>query len=86
MAVAERAVMSPRITFRGNLRNTRHGWLRLTPAYSVELVRELVKARTRPDLPVLDPFCGTGTTLTAVLSRRTSKKELYEYLVTAERD
>jgi hypothetical protein len=65
MAVAERAVMSPRITFRGNLRNTRYGWLRLTPAYSVELVRELVQARSRPDLPVLDPFCGTGTTLTA---------------------
>jgi hypothetical protein len=65
MVVAERAVMSPRITFRGNLRNTRYGWLRLTPAYSVELVRELVQARSRPDLPVLDPFCGTGTTLTA---------------------
>jgi hypothetical protein len=65
MAVAERAVMSPRITFRGNLRHTRYGWLRLTPAYSVELVRELVQARSRPDLPVLDPFCGTATTLTA---------------------
>jgi hypothetical protein len=65
MAVAERAALSPGITFRGNLRSTRHGWLRLTPAYSVELVRELVTARSRPDLPVLDPFCGTGTTLTA---------------------
>ncbi len=57
--------MSPGITYRGNLRSTRHGWLRLTPAYSVELVRELIAARSRPDLPVLDPFCGTGTTLTA---------------------
>jgi hypothetical protein len=57
--------LSPGITFRGNLRSTRHGWLRLTPAYSVQLVRELVAARSRPDLPVLDPFCGTGTTLTA---------------------
>jgi SAM-dependent methyltransferase len=64
MVTAERAVLSPRITYRGNLRSTRHGWLRLTPAYSVELVRELVLARSRPDLPVLDPFCGTGTTLT----------------------
>jgi DNA methylase len=64
-AVAERAVMSPGITFRGNLRTTRHGWLRLTPAYSVELVRELITTRSWPDLPVLDPFCGTGTTLTA---------------------
>jgi len=64
MTTAERAVLSPRITYRGNLRSTRHGWLRLTPAYSVELVRELVVKRSRPDLPVLDPFCGTGTTLT----------------------
>src|SRR5437016_624290 len=63
--VAERAALSPGITFRGNLRSTRHGWLRLTPAYSVHLVRELIKARSRPDLPILDPFCGTGTTLTA---------------------
>jgi hypothetical protein len=62
---AARALLSPKITFRGNLRSSRHGWLRLTPAYSVELVRELVEARSRPDLPVLDPFCGTGTTLTA---------------------
>jgi hypothetical protein len=57
--------LSPGITFRGNLRSTRHGWLRLTPAYSVQLVRELITQRSRPDLPVLDPFCGTGTTLTA---------------------
>lgn len=54
-----------RFTFRGNLRATRHGWLRLTPAYSVHLVRELVLGRGRPDLPVLDPFSGTGTTLLA---------------------
>jgi hypothetical protein len=52
-----------RFTFRGNLRDTRHGWLRLTPAYSLHLVRELTAQRSRPDLPVLDPFCGTGTTL-----------------------
>jgi hypothetical protein len=65
MASQKRELLSPRITFRGNLRSTRHGWLRLTPAYSVELVRELVAARSLPDLPVLDPFCGTGTTLTA---------------------
>jgi DNA methylase len=61
----ERALLSPAVTFRGNVRSTRHGWLRLTPAYSVELVRELLRSRSRQDLPVLDPFCGTGTTLTA---------------------
>ncbi len=58
-----RSTVSPGITFRGNVRSTRHGWLRLTPAYSVELVRQLLLERSRPDLPVLDPFCGTGTTL-----------------------
>lgn len=61
----KRAVLSPAVTFRGNVRSTRHGWLRLTPAYSVQLVRELLERRSRPDLPVLDPFCGTGTTLVA---------------------
>jgi hypothetical protein len=61
--VQKRAALSAALTFRGNLRSTRHGWLRLTPAYSVELVRELLERRSRPDLPVLDPFCGTGTTL-----------------------
>ena len=52
-----------RFTFHGNVRETRYGWLRLTPAYSVHLVRELLASRALPDLPVLDPFCGTGTTL-----------------------
>jgi len=52
-----------RFTFHGNVRETRYGWLRLTPAYSVHLVRELLEARALPELPVLDPFCGTGTTL-----------------------
>jgi hypothetical protein len=64
-AAARRTTTSSGITFRGNLRSTRHGWLRLTPAYSVSLVRELVERRSRQDLPVLDPFCGTGTTLLA---------------------
>ncbi len=63
--VQKRAALSAAVTFRGNLRSTRHGWLRLTPAYSVQLVRELLEQRSRPDLPVLDPFCGTGTTLVA---------------------
>ncbi|HET7544559.1 MAG TPA: hypothetical protein VFK05_32035 [Polyangiaceae bacterium] len=54
-----------RFTFHGNVRDTRYGWLRLTPAYSVHLVRELLEARALRELPVLDPFCGTGTTLLA---------------------
>jgi hypothetical protein len=52
-----------RFTFRGNARDTRHGWLRLTPAYSLHLVRELAAQRHGRRSPVLDPFSGTGTTL-----------------------
>jgi len=58
-----------RFTFHGNVRDTRYGWLRLTPAYSVHLVRELLDTRTQPELPVLDPFCGTGTTLLTCAER-----------------
>ena len=47
------------LTFKGNLRHTRYGWLRLTPAYSVHQVEELLDPT---DATVLDPFCGTGTT------------------------
>ncbi len=50
------------ITFRGNLSRSRHGWIRLTPAYSVELVERLVLSLPRRSR-VLDPFCGSGTTL-----------------------
>lgn len=53
---------SAKVTFRGNLKRRRHGWLRLTPAYSVELVERLVSSLPRR-ARVLDPFCGTGTTL-----------------------
>lgn len=49
------------MTFRANMGVGRHGWLRLTPAYGVRLVRERLV-----DLPehsiVIDPFSGTGTT------------------------
>jgi hypothetical protein len=51
-----------RLTFRGNLRTTRYGWLRLTPAYSVHLVGELLDQVPVGSGTVLDPFCGTGTT------------------------
>ena len=60
---------SRRYTFRGNVASTRHGWLRLTPAYSVHLVRELLEDVEVLRGPVLDPFCGTGTTLLACAER-----------------
>lgn len=66
---AARGTPRARFTFHGNVRETRYGWLRLTPAYSVHLVRELLDARVKPELPVLDPFCGTGTTLLTCAER-----------------
>ncbi len=52
------------LTYQGNLGAGRHGWLRLTPAYSVRLVREHVAALPRTAV-VTDPFSGTGTTALA---------------------
>ena len=48
-------------THKFNLKTGRHGWLRLTPAYSVKVVQEAISRRGE-GLKVLDPFCGTGTT------------------------
>ena len=50
------------LTYRANLRAARYGWLRLTPAYSVHLVRSLLAEHARYGGRILDPFCGTGTT------------------------
>lgn len=52
------------LTFKGNIGVGRHGWLRLTPAYSVRLVREHVAALPAGAV-VTDPFSGTGTTALA---------------------
>jgi len=48
-------------THRHNLKTGRHGWLRLTPAYSVKVVEELMEQVAEP-LRILDPFSGTATT------------------------
>jgi hypothetical protein len=50
------------LTFRGNRGRSRHGWLRLTPAYSVQLVERLLDETGLAAGPLLDPFCGSGTT------------------------
>ncbi len=52
------------LTFRGNVDRGRHGWLRLTPAYSLHVVQQLLETCDKTDL-VLDPFSGTGTTALA---------------------
>jgi len=48
-------------TFKYNKKLGRHGWLRLTPAYSVKLVKEIID-HTPEDSFILDPFSGTATT------------------------
>src|SRR5262245_52044495 len=48
-------------THKFNLKTGRHGWLRLTPAYSVKIVEEIVSQCDRR-VRVFDPFCGTATT------------------------
>ena len=54
-------------TFKYNRQHGRHGWLRLTPAYSIKLVKEILNtdgffAEENHDIAILDPFCGTTTT------------------------
>jgi hypothetical protein len=52
------------LTFRANAGVGRHGWLRLTPAYGVRLVRDRLRGLPRGCV-VTDPFSGTGTTALA---------------------
>jgi hypothetical protein len=49
------------LTFKANTGVGRHGWLRLTPAYGVRLVRERL-SQLPAGAVVTDPFSGTGTT------------------------
>jgi hypothetical protein len=51
-----------RLTQKGNLKETRYGWLRLTPAFSVHLVNDLLDREPDASGTILDPFGGTGTT------------------------
>jgi hypothetical protein len=55
-------------THKFNIKTGRHGWLRLTPAYSVKVVEEIVE-RYGPALSILDPFCGTGTTALSAVNQ-----------------
>jgi len=56
------------LTFKGNLDNGRHGWLRLTPAYSVRVVDDILQGKPT-GVQVLDPFSGTGTTVLCAAMR-----------------
>lgn len=48
-------------TFKANRNLGRHGWLRLTPAYGVKLVENLLSSVDTGAI-ILDPFSGTATT------------------------
>lgn len=54
-------------THKFNIKTGRHGWLRLTPAYSVKVVEEIIGGYG-PSLDILDPFCGTGTTVLSAVN------------------
>ena len=60
--VEEKLLQRADYTHKFNAKTGRHGWLRLTPAYSVKMVEELMGYYQKP-LRVLDPFCGTATTV-----------------------
>jgi hypothetical protein len=49
-------------TYKFNAKTGRHGWLRLTPAYSLKIVEELIVGHEQA-MRIFDPFCGTGTTV-----------------------
>jgi DNA modification methylase len=61
--LSEQAVFRQRAdyTYKYNLKTGRHGWLRLTPAYSVKIVEEVIENHGDAGR-IFDPFCGTGTT------------------------
>jgi hypothetical protein len=70
------------LTFKRNLNEGRHGWLRLTPAYSVKLVEDILQG-AKCDTSVLDPFSGTGTTAlcAAYLGLNATALEINPFLV-----
>jgi hypothetical protein len=67
-AIAQRLKQRSDYTHKHNTKSGRHGWLRLTPAYSLKIVEELL-ADVQPSARVLDPFSGTATTPLAAAYR-----------------
>lgn len=59
---SEKINQNAQYTFKYNTSMGRHGWLRLTPAYSVRLVEEILSELEYSPQCVLEPFSGTGTT------------------------
>ena len=67
-ALGEKVRQRADYTQKFNALNGRHGWLRLTPAYSVKIVEEIVSHYDK-SVSILDPFCGTGTTALCAVGR-----------------
>ncbi|AGL14260.1 hypothetical protein [Actinoplanes sp. N902-109] len=70
------------MTFRANMGVGRHGWLRLTPAYGVRLVRDRISHMPSGSV-ITDPFSGTGTTplAAAELGHRGQSVDINPFLV-----
>ncbi|HLX63419.1 MAG TPA: hypothetical protein VKX17_19265 [Planctomycetota bacterium] len=70
------------LTFKFNKGEGRHGWLRLTPAYSVKIVHDILSATTGK-LNVFDPFSGTATTTlsAAILGHNAVSVDINPFLV-----
>lgn len=64
-------------TFKYNAGIGRHGWLRLTPAYSVKLVEQIIDSLPYKPQKIFEPFSGTGTT-ELVCANRGIKSVAYE--------
>jgi len=69
-------------THKFNARVGRYGWLRLTPAYSLKIVEELIANHPNAQR-ILDPFCGTGTTAlcAACYGRESTTADINPFLV-----
>jgi len=52
-----------------NQKIARHDWLRLTPAYSVKMVEDLLSGFNDVPANVLDPFCGMATTALCAVNK-----------------
>ena len=60
--VSDKEKQNAQYTYKFNKSMGRHGWLRLTPAYSVKIVEEIIAGLDYHPKCVLEPFSGTGTT------------------------
>lgn len=70
------------LTYKANRNAGRHGWLRLTPAYSLKLVREQLESLPKGSI-VLEPFSGSGTTplVAQELGLKCEAREINPFLV-----